>query len=312
MVKEERFTFTSSQGSVQIHGMRWIPEEPVKAVFQICHGMSEYIERYRGFANYLAGQGIAVVGHDHLGHGDSVSSKEDYGYFAENDGNKFLLADIHKVVRMTKKKYKKVPYIMLGHSMGSFLVRQYLCMHGTELQGAIICGTGYYSYPMTKFAMLLAKSESKMRGWKFRSGLLWWMTFGNYNARFRPNRTDSDWLCRDEEVVDTYIKDPKCGFAFTLNGYYNMFLGMSKIVRKEYLQKMPKDLPVFLISGDQDPVGNFGKGVRRVSQLFKENGMENVEFRLYKDDRHELLNELDKEQVYGDITDWLRKNGLVP
>ena len=311
MIKEEHFYFTSNHGAIQSHGVRWIPEGEVKAVLQISHGMSEYIERYRDFANYLAERGILVVGHDHLGHGDTARSEKEYGYFAEENGNKILIADIHKVLRMTKKKYKKVPYILLGHSMGSFLARQYLCVHGTELDGAIICGTGYHSFAVARLGMGIAKLASCMHGWDYRSQLLWWMSFGSYNAKFNPTRTEADWLCRDEEVVDAYIRDPKCGFAFTVNGYYNMFLGLSKIVRKEYLERMPKNLPVFFIAGDRDPVGNFGKGVRRTEKMFRKVGMENVTCRLYPEDRHELLNELDKVQVYEDITVWMEKNGII-
>lgn len=311
MIKEEHFYFTSNQGKIRSHGMRWIPDGDVKAVLQISHGMSEYIERYRDFAVYMAQRGILVVGHDHLGHGETAPSEKDYGYFAEENGNKILIADIHKVLRMTKKTYKNVPYILLGHSMGSFLARQYLCIHGEELDGAIICGTGYHSYPVARLGMRLAKSEALMHGWNYRSRLLWWMSFGSYNAKFRPNRTEADWLCRDEDVVDAYIRDPKCGFAFTVNGYYNMFLGLSKIVQKGYLERMPKKLPVLFIAGDKDPVGSFGKGVRRVEKLFHEVGMQNVAAKLYPEDRHELLNELDKEQVYGDIVAWMEKAKLL-
>lgn len=311
MVREEHFTFASGHGAIQSHGMRWIPDQEVRAVLQISHGMCEYIGRYRGFAEYFAERGILVVGHDHLGHGGSAPTQKDYGYFAPENGNKILVEDIHRVLRLTKRNYKKVPYILLGHSMGSFLARQYLCVYGKELDGAVICGTGYQSGPVVRLGMTLARSEARMRGWEYRSRLLLQMTFGNYNMKFRPNRTEYDWLCRDEAVVDAYIADPQCGIPFTLNGYYNLFEGLSKIVRSDYLQRMPKKLPVLFVSGAEDPVGGYGKGVRKVEQLFRKYGMEDVECRLYPQDRHELLNELDKEQVYADILGWMQERGLV-
>ena len=308
MVREEHFYFCSSREGVKSHGMRWIPEGEIRAVVQISHGMSEHIERYREFAEYLASRQILVVGHDHLGHGKSAASEEEYGYFAEKNGNQHLIRDLHRVFVMTRKKYKDVPYILLGHSMGSFLARQYLCCYGSSLDGAIICGTGYQPAAVVCFGMVICRIEAALFGWKHRSRLMRWISFGSYNSGFRPNRTDSDWLCRNEEVVDRYIQDEKCGFPFTVNGYYNMFLGMSRIIRPAYLKKMPLDLPVLFIAGEEDPVGNRGKGVRKVEKLFEDVGMKRVECRLYPKDRHELLNELDRDRVFADIMDWLERN----
>lgn len=310
MIREEHFEFISSQGTNKSHGMRWIPDGEVRAVLQISHGMSEHIERYREFARYLAGKGIVVVGHDHLGHGGSAPSADEYGYFAEKNGNRVLIQDLYKVFCMTRKEYRDVPYVLFGHSMGSFLARQYLCCHGGELDGAVICGTGYQPEAVVKVGLALCRMEAALFGWKYRSRLLRFMSFGSYNVKFRPNRTDSDWLSRSRENVDAYKRDPRCGFAFTVNGYYNMFLGMYKIIRKEYLERMPKELPVLFIAGADDPVGNAGKGVRRVEALFRENGMKNVECRLYPEDRHEILNEPDREQIYEDVLAWMQRNKL--
>lgn len=307
MIREEHFHFTTEGGTVESHGMCWIPDGKVRAVVQILHGMSEHIERYRGFAEYLAGRGILAVGHDHPGHGGTAKSEEEYGYFAEKNGNQLMIRNIHRVHQLVKKRCPDVPYILFGHSMGSFLARQYLCEHGDGLDGAVICGTGYQPMAVVRLGMALSRAEALLFGWRHRSSLLYAMSLGSYNAKFRPSRTDCDWLCRDEAVVDAYIHDTRCGFAFTVNGYYNMFLGMSKILRSADLQRMPKKLPVLFISGEEDPVGSFGKGVRRVERMFREAGMENVECILYPKDRHEILNELDKEQVYGDVAAWMER-----
>lgn len=308
---EEHFSFTSNDNCTKIHGVRWIPQGEVKAVLQIVHGMSEYIERYRDFAEYLCERGVLVVGHDHLGHGGSAASEADYGYFAKENGNQILVRDIHKVCQMTKREYPGVPYILLGHSMGSFLARQFLGMHGAELSGAVISGTGYMPAGMLKVAMVLCKIESRILGERYRSCLLRFMSFGSYNRAFQPNRTEADWLCRDEKIVDDYISDARCGFPFTVNGYYNLFLTMYKIVRKEYLERMPKELPVLFIAGEKDPVGDCGKGVHTVVELFEKAGMKDLECRIYPEDRHEVLNELDKDVVFGDVAAWMQKHDFI-
>lgn len=310
MAREEQFSFRSHDGKSMIHGVRWIPEGQIRAVLQICHGMSEYIERYRDFARYLGEQGVLVTGHDHLGHGGSVSSEKDCGYFADRKGNTAVLRDIRGVYRRTKTDYPEVPYILFGHSMGSFLVRQYLCCFGEGLDGAVICGTGFQPKAAVLAGMVIARIEAEFFGWHHRSRLLQWITFGSYNQRFRPNRTDSDWICSDEATVDAYVSDPKCGFPFTVNGYYNMFLGMLKLHESEYLDRMPRSLPVLFIAGGQDPVGDFGKGVEKAAVSFKNMGMERIECKIYPEGRHEILNEKNREEVYQDVWDWMNREAL--
>lgn len=306
-MQTEQFSFTSNDNHTKIHGMRWIPQGEVKAVLQIVHGMSEHIGRYQEFAEYLNTCGILVVGHDHLGHGRSAASEEDYGYFAEENGDQILVRDIYRVCQITKRLYPDVPYLLFGHSMGSFLARQFLCIYGRELSGAVICGTGYMPESVLRAGMLLCRAEEKLFGERYRSRLLRFMILGTYNHAFRPNRTDSDWLSRDEKTVDDYIKDTLCGHPFTVNGYSNLFLTMYKIIRKEYLERMPKELPVLFISGEKDPVGANGKGVQTVVELFKKEGLKDVECKIYPEDRHEVLNELDRETVFRDVTEWMKR-----
>ena len=306
MAVKREFTFASADGRTKIHGVEWRPEQgkPV-AVLQIFHGMVEYIERYEEFASYLTDRGFLVIGNDHLGHGRSIVKKEDWGYFAEENGNEIVLQDLRRLHQKTAKRYPDLPYFILGHSMGSFLLRQYLCRYGDELDGAIIMGTGSQPLAALRFGQKLCRCMAKLRGWRYRWPFVDNLAFGGYNKHFQPARTDKDWLSRDERMVDAYLKDERCTFLFTLNGYYNLFRSIEDASRPENLQKMPKDLPVLFASGSADPVGNFGKGVEQVRKSFQAAGMEDVTWILYENDRHEILNETDRATIYKDLYAWL-------
>ncbi|MBQ9155412.1 MAG: alpha/beta fold hydrolase [Eubacterium sp.] len=299
------FYYPSSDKETTIHAMEWIPEGDVRAILQISHGMVEHISRYERFASYLNQYGIYVVGNDHLGHGESVTGDDKHGYFHHPDGNQCVIADIHKLRRITAEKYPDRPYFVLGHSMGSFLIRQYLMMHGEGLAGAIIMGTGSQPGPVLMAGKSLCKFLSLFHGWNYRSSLANSMAFSSNNKRFEPARTPYDWLTRDESIVDIYMKDPWCTFVFTLNGFYEMFKGIQFIQSKSNIDKIPKDCPLLIVSGRDDPVGNYGKGVRKVVHDYRKAGIRDIRMRLYKDDRHEILNELDYEKVYRDIRVWL-------
>ena len=305
MSKKEEFYFTSSCGTTKIHAVKYIPPKEIKAILQIAHGMVEYIERYEDFALYLASNGILVTGHDHLGHGKSVNNKEDLGYFSKEDGNRVLLYDMYQLTQLTKESYPDIPYFLLGHSMGSFYARQYLCKFGSELTGAIIMGTGNQPKALLQAGCALIHTIALLKGWRYRSSLVDNMAFGSYNTSFEPARTTKDWLSKDTHQVDLYVADELCGFTFTLNAYLNMFRGMVKLHDKKLLSKMPKELPVFFVAGKDDPVGNFGKGVLEVANLFQKLGMNNLKTKLYSGDRHEILNETDRNMVYEDILSWI-------
>ncbi len=301
----EEFYYSSRDGVTRIHGIEWKPEGQVKAVLQISHGMVEYIDRYDEFAQFLVKRGWYVVGHDHLGHGKSVSSEEDYGYFPEAKGNQYVIGDIHKLREITMEKYPGVPYFIMGHSMGSFLVRQYLTMYAGGLSGAVIMGTGYQGAPVLTAGKILCRLIACFKGWKYRSRLVNNLGMGGYNKQFEPSQSTKDWITSDEEKRKAYEEDPLCSFTFTVGGYYQMFTGMKELTKKENLYKMPKDLPVFFVAGEDDPVGACGKGVEKVYAQFLSCGMKDVSKMLYKGDRHEILNETDREQVYEDIAGWL-------
>ena len=244
MSQVRHFTYGSADHITQIHAIEWRPEGEIVGILQIAHGMLEFIERYDEFARFLNGNGILVVGNDHLGHGASVSSGDKYGYFAEKNGNKVLLTDMRELQRLTQEQNPGLPYFLLGHSMGSFLARQYLCMYGSYLDGAIICGTAWHSGLEADLGMVLCKAIASVKGWNFRSKLVNRMAVGNFNRKFQPSRTPEDWISRDEAVVDRYRSDSRTRFVFTLNAYYNLFVSLKYLSNPANLRKMPKNLPL--------------------------------------------------------------------
>lgn len=304
-MEKTEFYYPSGDGHTEIHAIEWRGEGQIKAVLQVCHGMVEYIERYEAFASYLTDRGFVVVGHDHLGHGKSVADEEDYGYFPKESGNEYVVGDIHTLRRKTEKKYPGIPYFMLGHSMGSFLLRQYLLSYAEGLSGAVIMGTGYQPLPILMLGRGVCKCIAGIRGWRYRSKFVNSMAFGGYNKKFHPARTEMDWLTKDEKMVDAYLKNPRCTFIFTVSAYYQMFGGMKQLQKKGAIEKIPKDLPIFFVAGKEDPVGNFGDGVEKVFQKYKDCGCKDVQIKLYENDRHEILNETDRETVYTDLYSWM-------
>lgn len=308
MVEKIEFFVPSTNKHNRLHAIMWKPTGTILAVLQISHGMIEHIERYDDFANYLAQKGFLVVGNDHLGHGKSVSSHDEFGYFNAPDSSKAVVDDLHQLTLLIKSKYPGLPYFLLGHSMGSFMARRYIMTYGNELDGAIIMGTGQQPTIALWAGKLLVRLISLFKPMTYRSKLIEKACFGTYNNRFKPRRTKSDWLSQDTAVVDAYIQDPLCTFIFTLNGYQTLFNTLSFIKRTENINKIPKDLPIFIVAGNDDPVGNFGKMVQKVYNCYKKIGIQDICLKLYKNARHELLNELDKDQVYVDLYTWLKKH----
>jgi alpha-beta hydrolase superfamily lysophospholipase len=305
-MKKEDFTFPSADGRTNIHVKRWVPDGDVRAVVQIVHGMVEFVGRYSGFAAFLADHGFLVVGNDHLGHGESVVEDKDHGYFGQ-DGNSLLISDMHTLRTMTQAEYPNVPYFMLGHSMGSFFTRQYIIEHGEGLAGAIIMGTGWQSRAAIGFARGFCGFQGALLGQRHRSRIIDALAFGSNNRRFKPARTRSDWLTKDEEIVDWYCAEEWCQFRFTVNAYSAMFKAIKISQDRDLMKNIPDDLSLLFVSGADDPVGDFGNGVKKAYQEYCANTRCDIDIRLYRGDRHEILNELDKDKVYGDILKWLEK-----
>lgn len=307
MVKEEQIQFQSKDGRTTIHGFKWVPEGEIRAVLQINHGMIEYIERYRAFAQFLAEHGFVVAGYDHIGHGASVVSREEWGYFHEKEPSKTLVEDMHQFRTLMQKEYPGLPYFMMAHSMGSYLLRRYLCCYGEGLSGAVIMGTGCVSDIFMKTGMAICKVMAAFRGWHYRSRLVQSLSYDKYYKKFDVTGANpaNSWLTKDVEAVKKYYADPRCTFRFTINGYYGLMETVYYDNQMENIRNMQKDVPLFLVSGADDPVGGLGEGVKKVYDKFQASGIKDVTYKLYETDRHEILNETDKEKVYEDICAWL-------
>lgn len=304
---ETAFSVQARDG-VEVSCIKWIDEtRQPKMILQISHGMAEHIRRYAAFAQMLVGEGIFVYGNDHRGHGYTAKIQEDRGYFADEDGFGKVVEDLHLVTQHIAKEYPGIPVVLFGHSMGSFLARRYAQLYSRELHGMILSGTGDNAVPLLKIGKLLARLEMKTKGRKTPSSFLNSLSFGQFNKLFRPNRTAFDWLTRDEKEVDKYIADPLCGGVFTGGFFYDLFTGSEMIRKAESIAKVPKDLPVLFISGDKDPVGGNTRGVLHAYEAFRAAGLHDVSHIFYKEGRHEMLHEINREEVYRDIVNWMKE-----
>lgn len=305
MITKEEFYYDSRDRETKIHAVKWIPENKPKAILQISHGMVEFIDRYDEFARFLAERDIMVVGNDHLGHGDSVKSKADFGYFCKNDPDTVVVRDVHRLKKLTQEQNPGIPYFILGHSMGSFILRKYIAVYGSGIDGALIVGTGNQSMMLVNAGIFIVKFLKAFKGERYRGELVKKISFKGYNSHFEPKRTENDWLTRDEKIVDFYNGDERCQFTFTLNAYGGMFNIIKYVNNEGNLKKIPVKLPVIFLAGKEDPVGDYGKGVTAVYERFKALGLEDLSIKLYDNDRHEILNELDRDNIYNDIYNWL-------
>lgn len=291
-----------SRGEGQIRARRWEPEDQPIAVVQLVHGIAEHIERYDDFARWLCSCGYLVVAQDHMGHGKSAVTK---GYFS---GGWFAaVADTYHLLSETKVKYPDIPYVLFGHSMGSFLTRTILTEYPEcGISGAILCGTGWMPEAVLTAVKLVTNAICKLKGEKQPSRFLQLMMFGSYNHRISHPRTEFDWLTRDNKIVDAYIADQNCGFTPAAGLARDMFGGMLHIQKAKMLHKMDVSLPVLFVAGGDDPVGNYGSGVLKTADAFQKVGMRAVSTKIYPLCRHEILNEINKSEVYQDILNWIR------
>ncbi|MBN1471247.1 MAG: lysophospholipase [Syntrophaceae bacterium] len=308
-MKNDSFTFKASDGT-QIFTYKWAPDDAsaVKGAVQIAHGMGEHAARYERFAQILTNEGYAVYANDHRGHGKTAGSLENIGYFADENGWEKVVDDLHTLSGIIKKENPNKPFFLLGHSMGSFLSRHYSMIYGHELTGLVLSGTGGDPGAIGKIGLFIARVEARLRGKRARSEIMTKLSFGAFNNAFKPNRTEFDWLSRDNAEVDKYIHDPLCGAVFTAGFFCDMLGGLGFVNRKENIMKIPKTLPIYLFSGAKDPVGANTKGVIQVYNALKSVGINDVTLKFYADGRHEMLNEINREEVFNDVIAWLNKH----
>lgn len=305
MIRKD-FVFKSEDGT-DVFVYNWLPDDGVKTkgIVQISHGMAETAKRYERFAELLTENGYIVYANDHRGHGKTAKTIEDLGYLADEDGFNWLVKDLHKLTNIIKKENDSMPLFLFGHSMGSFAGQKYIMLNGNELDGLILSGSNGKQGIILNVGTIVAKREVKKNGRKAKSTKLDKLSFGGFNKEFKPNRTDFDWLSRDNDEVDKYMDDPFCGTVFTAGYFYDFLTGLKEIEDEDNLRMIPKDLPIYIFSGDKDPVGKFGKGVINLVNRYKKYGVKDISYKLYKDGRHEMLNEINRDEVMDDIINWL-------
>lgn len=306
MRKAEEFTFLSADQTTKIHVRGFLPEGRVVGWVQIAHGVAEHKERYDAFMQFLAAQGIAAFANDHLGHGQSICGEENRGFFAETDGWNRVVRDMKSLHDRLDQRFPGLPRILFGHSMGSFLSRTYIIQYPEDFSAAIFCGTGQQSPLLVTLGGGIAGLTAKCRGLKYHSRRLQNIVFGGYNKRIPSPRTPYDWLSCNEANVDAYLADPLCGGISSVGLFRDMLRGIRFLSDKANIQKIRKDLPLLLVAGEEDPVGDYGKGPRLACDLYRSAGIREVSLKLYKNARHELLREKNQEEVFQDLLTWMK------
>lgn len=310
-MEKSNFVFESENVQINIH--KWMPntEDKLKGVVQIVHGMVEHGGRYDSFAKKLTTEGFIVYAEDHRGHGKTSVAMDDLGHLNYPKDWDKIIADIHRLNNHIKQDYPTIPFFLFGHSMGSFLTRQYLYLHGNELNGVILSGIGYPPNLLLNLGIVISRLEIMFRGSKYRSSFLDKLTFGSNNRRIKSARTKFDWLSNNNEEVEKYINDVYCGVMCTAGFFYNLFNGIKELQKTSNMQKTPKETPILIISGDEDPVGDYGKAATKLYEQYNKLGLHDIHLKVYKNGRHELLNDIDRATVMEDVIRWFKKHASI-
>lgn len=306
MKKEFKFPATNK---INLIGSIYEPLTSPKGIILICHGMAEHISRYNEFMEFLSNNGYIAVGYDQRGHGETAGSPDKCGYWDKNDNLEVLINDLHKVVIHLKKAFENLPIFLIGHSMGSFVSQRYIELFNDGLTGVILSGSSYNKKAFIFVGNKVASIITKIKGRDYKSKLLDNLAFGSYNKAFDNTKTNVDWLSRSEENNINYSNDEYCGMIFSAS-YFKDFSNTLRLITKN-LELIDNNLPIYITSGDKDPVGNFGKGTTLLFNKLKQKGIKDLTLKLYKDARHEILQEINKEEVMKDMLSWIEKHNIL-
>lgn len=303
--KLETVGFPSSDGKNTVYGEIYTPKEGEPfGIVQLAHGMVDHIGRYKNLASYLTGKGYIFAGSDHLGHGNTAATAEDFGYFARRGGYSLVIDDVYKMNRLLRERYPHLPIVLMGHSMGSFVARLYAVRYPESISGLIIHGTAGKN-PLLPLGLLLTRFMRIFGGERYRSELVTSLAIGSYNKRFDKSEGKNAWLTRDGAQVSDREGDARTRFIFTVSGYTDLFRMLGGCNKRSWYKSYPKKMPTLVISGEADPVGGFGKGVRKVYEGLLRHGVRTLSLKTYEGARHELFNEFNRDEVFSDIAEWL-------
>ncbi|SKB96946.1 Lysophospholipase, alpha-beta hydrolase superfamily [Lachnospiraceae bacterium] len=310
MYKPEVFTIDSRDGKTKLHCEKLVPSGKVRAILIVAHGMNEYFDRYHEMSEFLEGEGILVAGLDHLGHGHTAEAQGESGYFADRDGATVLVRDVHRLKKTIESDYPGVPVFVMGHSMGSFIIRNYINVYGRGIKGAILMGSGWRSVCEVKAGRILAKFMGKIKGRHSRSLFLTALIMKKYGESFPVEDGPLGWICSIPDIRNEFEVDPLRGDDFTI-GAYNDLIDLA--LRAEDFRRasmIPSELPLLLLSGEDDPVGDFGKGVEQTAQFYRNAGIRDVIVKLYKGNRHEVYHDRDRYASFMDIIHFMEDHGV--
>ncbi|GAA0090887.1 MULTISPECIES: alpha/beta hydrolase [Peptostreptococcaceae] len=311
-MKISNFTFKGEEDTdIYVYKYEPIEKENINGIVQISHGMSEEAGRYKRFANYLTDNGYIVYINDHRGHGKSAENINRIGILAQKDGIHCIVKDLNKLTKIIKTENNGLPIFLFSHSMGSFAAQKYIIDYSEDIDGVILSGTNGLHGIEVDLGFLVAKVMSKIQGREKKAYLIDKLAFGGFNKKFKPNKSEFDWLSRDFKEVEKYIENEYCGVVFSNGYFYDLFKLFKEIRNINNLKKINSKLPIYIFAGDKDPVGKFGKGITKLYENYKKVGIENVEFKLYSGGRHEMLNEINKDEVINDTINWIKQNNKL-